>query len=64
MWEVLEFPAGWRGLLVPQMAARYNLYNSVALSRPLTGNDYFIGYAMPTGSSAYPSSGMARPLGS
>ena len=65
MWEVLEFPAGWRSLLVPQQAARYNLYTQIDLAKPTLGPDYFIGYSIPYGSAnQYPSSGMGRPLGS
>lgn len=64
MWSVLEFPGGWRTLVQSQQPARYNLYNSIQLARPVLGADALLGYAIPPGQAAgYPSSAMGRPLG-
>jgi hypothetical protein len=64
MWGVLEFPIGWRALVSPQLPARYNLYNSIVLARPVLGQDALIGYAIPAGQQgAYPGGGFGRPLG-
>lgn len=61
MWGVLEFPAGWRTLVSPQLPARYNLYNSIQLARPILGEDALIGYAIPSGQAGgYPTSGYGR----
>lgn len=64
-WQVMSYPANWRNLLGAQQAAKYNLYNQVALARPLAQNDYFLGYQMTLSDAASLGvTGMGRPLGS
>lgn len=43
-WLEPTFGPGWRSLLQQQLVKRYNLYNQIAMSRPLQNSDYFLGY--------------------
>jgi len=64
-WQVMSFAANWRNLLGRQQVARYNIYNQIALARPLQSSDYFLGYRIDsTQASPLGSSGMGYPLGS
>lgn len=64
-WQQMAFPPTNRQLASYQQVAKYNLYNQVASARPLSQNNYFLGYAIdPTQAGAYGGSGMGRPLGS
>lgn len=45
-WQDYSFGPEYRWLQPQQQVARYNLYNQVGLSRPLSPNNYFLGYQM------------------
>lgn len=47
LWMSPVFGPSWRNLLVWQQVAKYNLYNAMAQSRPLSQTDYFAGYVTP-----------------
>lgn len=47
MWMSPVFGPSWRNLLIWQQVAKYNLYNAVAQSQPLSQADYFAGYVTP-----------------
>lgn len=65
MWEQLTTSVVWRKLLVWQQVARYNLFNEIALARPLDPNQYFLGYAQnPSGAALYGGGPQQKPLGS
>lgn len=44
MWQQIGYPPQWRQLLNWQVVRRYNLLNTIAASRPISQNDYFLGY--------------------
>lgn len=44
LWQSPIFGPSWRNLLVWQQVAKYNLYNQLAQSRPVSQSDYFAGY--------------------
>lgn len=43
-WQDMSFGPEYRYLLSYQQVARYNLYTNTALARPLSPNNYFLGY--------------------
>lgn len=45
-WQDQSFGPEYRWILPQQQPARYNLYNQIALARPLSPNQYFLGYQM------------------
>lgn len=47
MWMSPVYGPSWRNLLVWQQVAKYNLYNALAQSRPVSQSDYFAGYITP-----------------
>lgn len=64
-WQVMSYPPNWRKLLGAQQVAKYNLYNQVAMARPLQQNDYFLGYQMTLAQNAGVGGySLGRPLGS
>lgn len=44
MWEVMEFPPGPRNLLAWQQVQKYRLMTLTLQARPLTQDNYFLGY--------------------
>lgn len=64
-WQDMSFGPGFRYLLPYQQVARYNLYNSIALARPLSPNNYFLGYQVQpqVGAVLGGALGQGRPLG-
>lgn len=43
-WQVTGYGPNWRNLLIAQQVQKYNLYSTLAQSRPVSQQDYFIGY--------------------
>ena len=43
-WQVMEYPPDNRNLLVWQQAMKYRTQSFTNSARPLTANDYFVGY--------------------
>lgn len=63
-WQQDFFPGFNRQLLRYQPVQRYTTQNSVILARPVSVNDYFLGYRMAQSSAAgYGASGVTRGLG-
>lgn len=63
-WQDMSFGPSYRYLLPYQQAARYNLYNQVALARMLAPNNYFLGYqTQPATAAQLGGTGQGRPLG-
>lgn len=48
-WQVTGFGPNWRNLLIAQQVQKYNLYTTLAQSRPLSQQDYFVGYVTSPG---------------
>lgn len=48
-WQSIAYGPNWRNLLIWQQVQKYNLFNAVAQSRPLSQTDYFLGYVTPAG---------------
>lgn len=44
MWEQLSYPGNFRKLIQAQAPQRYNLATHVGMARPMSPNDYFLGY--------------------
>ena len=64
-WQDMTFGPDYRYLTEYQGVGRYNLYNSIALVRPLSPNDYFFGYVTQpnVASQIGGANGQGRPLG-
>lgn len=64
-WQDMSFGPNYRLLLPYQQVARYNLYNSIQMARPLSPNNYFLGYQTQPGiaSQLGGALGQGRPLG-
>lgn len=63
-WQDMSFGPDYRQLLDQQQVARYNLYNQVALARPLSPNAYFLGYQTQASvSQMIGGTAQGRPLG-
>lgn len=43
-WQNITNGPSWRNLLIWQQVRSYNLYTQIAQARPLSQNDYFVGY--------------------
>jgi len=61
-WQETSFP-GYRALQPIQHPRKYNLYNNVALARPMSPSTYFLGYQTPIDTASRIGGGVGRPLG-
>jgi hypothetical protein len=61
-WQQTSFP-DYRALQVVRRPRGYNLYNNVALARPLSPSAYFLGYQTASDVAARIGGGVNRPLG-